>query len=118
MKRSRVTLAITEAAAMAAEVASPPTTWRWSKPVAGTGKPSDKQMAPGTATRFKVSDRAARLVLCRPRESIPRTQREVTETRTAARRTRGYSNSRISSVCCLESFNADKERRSDKDSDS
>ena len=40
MKRSRVTLAITEAAAIAALVASPPTTGRCSKPVAGTGKPS------------------------------------------------------------------------------
>ena len=49
---------------------------------------------------------AARLVLCRPRSSIPRTQREVIATRVAARITFGYSVSRISCVCCLESFNA------------
>ena len=89
MKRSRVTLAMTEAAAIAALVASPPTTARCSKPVGGTGKPSDRQSEPSQPTRRSVSDSAARLVLCRPRSSIPRTQREVTATRVAARSTRG-----------------------------
>ena len=55
---------------------------------------------------------AARLVLCSPRSSIPRTQREVTATAVAARSTRGYSVSRISIVCCLESLSADSDRRS------
>ena len=60
-----------------------------------------------------MSDSAARLVLCSPRSSIPRTQREVTATRVAIRSTRGYSSSRISAVCCLESFSAESARRSD-----
>jgi hypothetical protein len=112
MKRSRVTLAITDAAAIAALVASPPTTGRWSNPVSGTGKPSDRHRQPSTPTRRSMSLNAARLVLCSPRSSIPRTQREVTATAVAARSTRGYSVSRISIVCCLESFRADSERRS------
>ena len=89
MKRSRVTLAITEDAAIAADVASPPTTGRCSKPVAGTGKPSDRQRQPSTPTRRSTSLSAARFVTCRPRSSIPRTQREVTATLVAIRRTRG-----------------------------
>jgi hypothetical protein len=112
MKRSRVTFAMTEAAAIAALVASPPTTGRCSNPVAGTGKPSDRHRQPSTPTRRKTSDSAARLVLWSPRSSMPRTQREVIATAVAARRTRGYSASRASSVCCLESFRAANERSS------
>ena len=56
---------------------------------------------------------AARFVLCRPRSSIPRTQREVTATAVATRRTFGYSSSRASAVCCLESLSAESERSSD-----
>ena len=89
MKRSRVTFAITEAAAIAALVASPPTTGRCSKPVGGTGKPSERQRQPSRPTRLSTSDSAARLVLCSPRSSIPRTQRDVTATHVAARSTRG-----------------------------
>src|SRR5215207_1769439 len=112
MKRSRVTLAITEAAAIAALVASPPTTARCSNPVGGTGKPSLRHSAPGRATRASTSESAARFVLCNPRSSMPRTQREVTATLQAARSTFGYSASRISGVCCLESLSADRDRRS------
>src|SRR5215204_973169 len=112
MKRSRVTLAITEAAAIAALVASPPTTARCSNPVGGTGKPSLRHSAPGRATRASTSESAARFVLCNPRSSMPRTQREVTATLQAARSTFGYSASRISGVCCLESLSADSDRRS------
>ena len=54
--------------------------------------------------------------MCSPRSSIPRTHRDVTATRVAIRNTRGYSSSRISAVCCLESFSADSARRSDNDS--
>ena len=105
MKRSRVTFAITDAAAIAALVASPPTTGRCSKPVGGTGKPSERQSSPTRHAAQRVRS-AARFVLCSPRSSIPRTQRDVTATGVAARSTRGYSVSRISSVCCLESLSA------------
>jgi hypothetical protein len=70
-------------------------------------------MPPSHATRASTSLSAARLVLCSPRSSIPRTQRDVTATFVAARRTRGYKASRPSSVCCLESLSADSERRSE-----
>ena len=66
MKRSRETLAITEAAAIAALIASPPTTGRCSNPVGGTGKPSDRHRQPSRPTRRSTSHSAARLVLCRP----------------------------------------------------
>ena len=59
-----------------------------------------------------MSESAARLVLCSPRWSIPRTQREVTATAVAARSTFGYSVSRISRLCCLESLSADSDLRS------
>ena len=71
----------------------------------GTGSPS-------TPTRRSTSRSAARFVLCRPRSSIPRTQREVIATALAARSTRGYSASRASAVCCLESLSAASERSS------
>src|SRR5215207_6933877 len=79
MKRSRVTFAITEAAAIAALVASPPTTGRCSKPVGGTGKPSDRHRQSSQATRASTSLSAARLVLCSPRSS--RNRREPVERR-------------------------------------
>ena len=47
---------------------------------------------------------ASRFVLWRPRRSIPRTQRDTITERAAARITSGYSSSRISAVCCFESF--------------
>jgi hypothetical protein len=112
MNRSRETLATTEAAAIAALVASPPTTARWSNPVGGTGNPSDRHRQPEQPTRRSMSLSAARFVLCSPRSSIPRTHRDVTATRDAIRSTRGYSSSRISAVCCFESFSADSARRS------
>ena len=74
---------------MAALVASPPTTGRCSKPVGGTGKPSDRHRQSARPTRASTSDKAARFVLCSPRSSIPRTQRDVTATHVAARSTRG-----------------------------
>ena len=67
MKRSRVTLATIEAAAIAALVASPSTTARCWSPRSGTRKPSTRHSEPGTATRTSASCRAARLVRCRPR---------------------------------------------------
>ena len=106
MNRSRVTFAITEAAAIAALVASPPTTGRCSNPVGGTGNPSERQRQPSTPTRRSMSLSAARLVLCSPRSSMPRTHREVTATAVAARSTRGYRSSRASIECCLESLSA------------
>src|SRR5215207_6038840 len=55
MKRSRLTFATTEAAAIAALVASPPTTGRCSKPVGGTAKPSERQRLPWQATPVRTS---------------------------------------------------------------
>ncbi len=52
------------------------------------------------------------LVTCRPRASIPRTQRTVTQTRVAARSTAGYSSSRRSGFICLESCRPASARRS------
>ena len=50
------------------------------KPVGGTGKPSEGADFPAVdADAGRVSLSAARLVWCRPRASMPRTQREVTE---------------------------------------
>ena len=56
---------------------------------------------------------ASRFVLWRPRESIPRTQRDTITDRAAARITSGYSSSRISAVCCFESFRRVSARRSE-----
>ena len=109
MKRSRVTFAITDAAAIAALVASPPTTARCSKPVGGTGNPSDRHSALVLPDAPQHVARARRGSSCAgPRSSIPRTQREVIATRDAARSTFGYSASRISGVCCLESLSAEQ----------
>src|SRR3954454_23156351 len=106
MKRSRVTLARMEAAAIAALVASPSTIGRCSKPNSGTGKPSIRQSVSGRATPMSASRRAARFVRCRPRPSMPRTHRETMLTLTAVRSTTGNSASRVSMSCCLESFRA------------
>ena len=72
-----------------------------------TEKPSSRHAtSPGTplVTALSASRSAARLVLCRPRSSIPRTQRLTTATRAALRSTSGKSSSRASQVCCLESL--------------
>src|SRR3954447_10507972 len=61
---------------------------------------------------MSASRRAARLVRCRPRPSIPRAQRETTLTFTAVRRTSGKSASRVSASCCLESLSAPSVRTS------
>src|SRR3954452_21145211 len=111
MKRSRETLARIDAAAIAADWASPLMTARCSKPKSGTGKPSVRQMPSGRATRRSASRSAARFVTCRPRSSIPRTHRETTTAFLAVRSTTGYSASRISGVCCLESLSAVRARR-------
>ena len=89
MKRSRVTLAITDAAAIAALRASPSITADARPGMRRTRKPSVRQAAPGTATRSRLRASASRLVTCSPRESIPRTQRTVTATLAAARITIG-----------------------------
>src|SRR3954463_1488621 len=111
MKRSRETLARIDAAAIAADWASPLMTARCSKPKSGTGKPSVRQMPSGRATRSNASRSAARFVTCRPRSSIPRTHRETTTAFLAVRITTGYSAARISGVCCLESLSAVSARR-------
>src|SRR3954451_18761587 len=76
-------------------------------------KPSTRQMASSRATHFRAVRSASRLVLCRPRESMPRTQRTTIDDLAAARSTSGYSSSRPASVCCLESFRRARARRSD-----
>ena len=89
MKRSRVTFATIDAAAIAALVASPSTIAR-----CGCSNSRDREAVEqahhlaGDARawrRARASRRAARLVLCSPRASIPRTQRETTTTRAALR---------------------------------
>src|SRR3954470_14337766 len=112
MKRSRVTLARIDAAAIAALVASPSTIGRCSKPNSGTGNPSMRQSVPGRATPMSASRNAARFVRCRPRPSMPRTQRETMLTLTAVRSTSGKSASRASMSCCLESLSAVRARTS------
>ncbi len=91
MQRSRVTFAITEAAAIAALVESPWITGRCSSRHSRTGKPSVRQTTSSTplATRSRLRPSAPRLVTWSPRESIPRTQRTVTATRATARITAG-----------------------------
>ena len=85
MKRSRVTLAMIEAAAIAALVASPSTTARCSKPEVGDREAvGQAERARHARRRSSASRSAARFVLCRPRSSIPRTQRETTATRVGA----------------------------------
>ena len=84
-----MTLATTEAAAIAALRASPSITAWWATEQLGTENPSTRQAAPGTATRSRLRASAARLVTCSPRASIPRAQRTVTATRAAARTTSG-----------------------------
>src|SRR4051812_41335451 len=64
----------------------------------------------GWPTRIRQSRRAARLVTWSPRSSMPRTQREVTATRAAARITSGYRASRCSGSQTLESSRRDSER--------
>ncbi|MFM9140906.1 MAG: hypothetical protein ACKOTH_10435, partial [Solirubrobacterales bacterium] len=86
--------------AIAALVASPRTTARCSKSISGTSKPSARQRQPGTATDRSASRRAAMLVLCRPRSSIERTDREITATREAVAITMGKSASRSLALCC------------------
>src|SRR3954452_4678654 len=81
-------------------------------------KPSTRQIAYSRATHFSAVRSASRLVLCNPRESIPRTQRTTIDDLAAARSTSGYSSSRPASVCCLESFRRESERRSDSVSSS
>ena len=54
-----------------------------------SGKPSDRHMTPGQATRRSASRSAARFVRCSPRWSIPRGQRETTLTFAAVRSTIG-----------------------------
>jgi hypothetical protein len=61
---------------------------------------------PGRATPDERLAQRARFVRCRPRPSIPRTQRETTLIFTAVRSTSGNSASRASASCCLESFSA------------
>src|SRR5215210_2529188 len=71
-----------------------------------------RHRAPGRATPRSASRRAARFVRCRPRPSIPRTQRDTTLIFTAVRSTSGNSRSRASMSCCLESFRVPSARTS------
>ena len=68
MKRSRVTFATIEAAAIAALVASPSTIARCSCPKSATGKPSVRQSEPGRAT---PSERVAQRGEVRPVQAAP-----------------------------------------------
>ena len=108
MKRSRVTLAITDAAAIAALVASPPTTGRCSKPVAGHREAvgqaqaarSTRHAAQRVATAPRGSSCAARARRCRARSARrPRPWR-----RSAGRA--GRAPRAPPRVCCLESLSA------------
>src|SRR3954453_3156675 len=101
---------------MAALVESPPTTARCSYPTGGTAKPSTRHSAPSHATPRSAERRASRFVTWRPRESIPRGQRDTMTAFAAALITWGYSSSRPTSVCCFESFRRDSARRSASDS--
>src|SRR5436190_18229887 len=112
MNLSRLTFATIDAAAIAALVASPSTMARCSWPNSGTRKPSTRQRHPGWATRSSASRSAARFVRWSPRTSIPLAQRDTTATRAAVLRTTGYSSSRASASCCLESFSAESARSS------
>ena len=72
-----------------------------------------QHLAPDARVTPRIASRsAARLVLCRPRASIPRTQRETTRRarRCAGRADRAPRAPRA--VCCLESFSALSERSS------
>ena len=84
MYRSLVTFATTEAAAIAALLASPSTTALCSTSQRGSVNPSTRQTASSTATWARQSASAARLVTWRPRASIPLAHRAVTATRDAA----------------------------------
>src|SRR4051812_33008226 len=75
-----------------------------------------RQSVSSLATQRKALLRASRLVRWSPRESMPRTQRTTTEVLAAARRTSGYSSSRLASSCCLESFSRASERRAESGS--
>src|ERR671915_227219 len=84
MYRSRLTLASTDAAAIAALRQSPSITARCSKPKAGTLNPSTRQTVPSRATPSRADRSASRFVLWRPRLSIPPTQRDTITDRAAA----------------------------------
>ena len=84
-----VSLAITDAAAIAALLASPPITARCSCPTPATENPSLRQTDPSQQTRESASRSAARFVTCRPRASIPGAHREITATLAAIRRITG-----------------------------
>src|SRR3954447_16179144 len=105
---------MTEAAAIAALVASPLTTRRCGTAQRGRRKPSTRQIASPSvgASRSSASESASRLVTCSPRRSIPAAQRTTTLTRSAARSTHGYISSRWASVICLESCRPLRARRS------
>ncbi len=108
MYRSRVTFAMIEAAAIAALVASPSTIARRGWPSRSpSAKPSDRQdRARAARPRSSAARSAAMFVLCSPRVSMLWTLRETTATLAATRRTTGYSSSRASWSCCLESLSA------------
>ena len=74
---------------MAALRQSPSITARCSCSNGGTSKPSTRQTVPGHATASSAERSASRFVTCRPRESIPRTQRVTMVDRAAARMTSG-----------------------------
>ena len=82
MKRSRVTLAITDAAAIAADVRVAADDRALVEARGRDREAVGQAQRAGRPPRGAACrDSAARLVLCSPRSSIPRTQREVTATR-------------------------------------
>src|ERR1700761_3223618 len=103
---------MTDAAAIAALLPSPPITARWSWPSAATGNPSLRQRHSAHATWASASRSAARLVTCRPRESIPGAHLVTIATFAATRRITGNSLARTSGACCLESLSAPRARTS------
>ena len=85
MSRSRVTLAMIDAAAIAALVPSPPMIARCSRS-SGTRKPSDRSSAPGGASSPRSARAsAARFARCTPRRSTSQAGATITLTRVAQR---------------------------------
>jgi hypothetical protein len=103
MNRSRVTLAMMDAAAIAALRPSPPTTWRCRRAHPGTGKPSVRQTSGSGSSAQSACPSACRFDRCRPRRSISDAGTTHTATWEAHETTASKSSSRRASVWRLES---------------
>ena len=104
MKRSRVTLATIEAAAMAALRPSPPTTARCARAQPGTLKPSVMHTSGSGSSAHSTRPSAERFERCSPRRSIWAAGMTHTDTCAADSITAWKSSSRRAGVCRLESF--------------